>query len=85
MHSYMKVGNGPVLHESQDLEEEYGSKALCKWCYDSVAPSDGAPNKKAIRANEKEAMTQQGERMRKYTQKRSQVTTQTPNEVGAVI
>jgi hypothetical protein len=85
MHSYMKVGNGPVLHESQDLEEEYGSKALCKWCYDSVAPSDGAPNKKAIRANEKEAMTQQGERMRKYVQNMLQTTMQIPIEVVTVV
>jgi hypothetical protein len=73
------------FHESEDVEEGFGSKALCKRCYDSVAPKDGTPNRKAIRANAKEAMTQQGERMRKYAQERAQSAAMVPVEVGKVV
>jgi hypothetical protein len=73
------------FHESQELEVGYGSKALCKRCYNSIAPSDETPNRKAMRANAKETMTQQGERMRKYAQDRAQGTMQTPIEVGTLV
>ena len=73
------------FHESQEVEEGYGSKALCKRCYNSIAPSDGTPNRKAMRANAKEAMVQQGERMRSYAQERAQGAMQTPIEVGTVV
>jgi hypothetical protein len=44
------------------------SKALCKGCYDTIAPKDEIPNRKAMRANATEAITQQGHWMRKYAQ-----------------
>jgi hypothetical protein len=47
-------------HESQEVEEGHGSRALCKRCYDIIALKDGTPNRKAMRASAKEAITQQG-------------------------
>jgi hypothetical protein len=67
-------------HESQEVEEGHGSKALCKECYDTIAPKDGTPNRKAMRANAKEAMTQQGHRMRKYAQDRAQGKKRPPSQ-----
>jgi hypothetical protein len=73
------------FHKSEEVEEGFGSKALCKGCYDLVAPKDGTPNRKAMRANAKEAMTQQGERMRKYAQERAQSAAMVPVQVGTVV
>jgi hypothetical protein len=44
------------------------SKALCKGCYDTIAPKDEILNRKAMRANATEAITKQGHWMRKYAQ-----------------
>jgi hypothetical protein len=59
-------------HESQEVEEGHGSKALCKRCYDTIAQKDGTLNRKAMRVDAKEAITQQGHSMRKYAQGRAQ-------------
>jgi hypothetical protein len=66
--------------ESQEVEEGHSSKALCKGCYDTIAPKDGTPYRKAMRANAKEAMTQQGHRMRKYAQDRHKGKTDLPQQ-----
>jgi hypothetical protein len=74
------------FHESQEVEEGFGSKALCKRCYDSVAPKGGRINRKAMRANTKDAMTKQGERMNKCAQERAQsAKTKVHVEVGTVV
>jgi hypothetical protein len=73
------------FNESQEVEEGYGNKALCKRCYNSIAPSDGTPNKKTMRANANEAMVQQRGRMRKFALERAQGTMQAPFEVGTVV
>jgi hypothetical protein len=73
-------------HESQEVEEGHGSRALCKGCYDTIAPKDGTPNRKAMRASAKEAITQQGPRMRKYAQDRAQgEKTPPPPAVGTLV
>jgi hypothetical protein len=73
-------------HEPQEVEEGHGSRALCKGCYDTIAPKDGTPNRKAMRASAKEAITEQGNRMRKYAQERAQgKKTPPPPEVGTLV
>ncbi len=73
------------FHESQEVEEGYGSKALCKKSYYSIVPSDGTPNRKAMRDHAKESLIQQGDRMRSFAQERAQGAMQTPIEVGTVV
>jgi hypothetical protein len=88
-HYCIHTGNRVMVwcyHESQEVEEGHGSRALCKRCYDTIAPKDGAPNRKAMRASAKEAITQQGNRMRRYAQDRAQgKKTPLPPAVGTLV
>jgi len=58
---------------------------LCRGCHAKLAPPEGTPGRSALRQQSKDAMVAQGERMRKYAQRRSNGNKSGPLEVGTVV
>jgi hypothetical protein len=73
-------------HISTDIDDGIPNAFLCKGCYDKVAPEGGTPGTSELRQNAKAAQIEQGDRMRKYAQDRSQCRNKGNNiEVGTVV
>jgi hypothetical protein len=85
LHSGRKV-LATCYHQSTDVDDGIPTAFLCKSCYDKIAPESGTPGRSELRLKAKTAQVQQGERMRKYTQNRSQGTKNGNKiEVGTVV
>ncbi len=85
-HICLYSGMSTCYHISTDIDDGIPNAFLCKGCYDKVAPEGGTPGTSELRQNAKAAQIEQGDRMRKYAQDRSQCRNKGNNiEVGTVV